>query len=121
MRVPVHRWFRYSAGFSAVWAQSVIAEASHLGPTRVLDPFAGSATTLIAAEDVGVESYGVESHPFVARVARAKLARRTDSLAYRELASKIAQDAPDREPCINDYSDLIRKCYRDKVLADLAA
>src|SRR5438094_712121 len=76
MKLPVHRWFRYSAGFSAAWAQSVIAEAASRGPTRVLDPFAGSATTLVAAEDIGIESRGIESHPFVCRIARAKLARR---------------------------------------------
>ena len=26
MRLPVHRWFRYSAGFSGRWAEAVIAE-----------------------------------------------------------------------------------------------
>lgn len=24
MKLPVHRWFRYSAGFSAAWTQEVI-------------------------------------------------------------------------------------------------
>src|SRR3982751_5385356 len=91
-KLPVHRWFRYSAGFSAAWAQSVIAEASRRGATRVLDPFAGSATTLLAAEDVGVECRGIEAHPFVCRVARAKLARRTEPSKYRELAATIARE-----------------------------
>jgi hypothetical protein len=119
MRLPVHRWFRYSAGFSAAWAQSVIAEASRLKPPRVLDPFAGSATTLIAAEDANVESCGFESHPFISRVARAKLARRTDPHEYRKSAMAIVRDASDAEPNIGDYPDLIRKCYRDDTLADL--
>ena len=70
MKLPVHRWFRYSAGFSAEWAEKVILSQR---ASRVIDPFAGSGTTLIAAEDSGANCYGVESHPFVARVARAKL------------------------------------------------
>ncbi|MEH1889505.1 MAG: hypothetical protein V7K92_08590 [Nostoc sp.] len=39
MKLPIHRWFRYSAGFSATWVEGVIAE---LEPKIVLDPFAGS-------------------------------------------------------------------------------
>src|SRR5438046_210228 len=54
MRLPVHRWFRYSAGFSAEWAASVIAEAKRFGEVTVLDPFAGAGTTLLAAEKLGV-------------------------------------------------------------------
>jgi hypothetical protein len=27
MKLPVHRWFRYSAGFSAQWVESVITHA----------------------------------------------------------------------------------------------
>jgi hypothetical protein len=119
MKLPVHRWFRYSAGFSAAWAKSVIADAAVRGPTRVLDPFAGSATTLIAAEDVGVESRGLEPHPFVNRIARAKLARRTDPLSFRRLASTIAEEAMSIEPRLENYPELIRKCYQDETLADL--
>jgi hypothetical protein len=119
MSLPVHRWFRYSAGFSAAWAKSVIADAARHGPVRVLDPFAGSGTSLIAAEDVGVESCGVESHPFVARIARAKLARRSEPLMYRGLSASIAKDAKGFEASIEEYPDLIRKCYRDETLLDL--
>ena len=69
MKLPVHRWFRYSAGFSAEWAEKLIQERA---PSCVLDPFAGSGTTLLAAEAAGVLAFGYESHPFVARIARAK-------------------------------------------------
>lgn len=80
MSLPVHRWFRFSAGFSAEWAKVVIRDAARDGAKRVVDPFAGSGTTLLAAEDVGVESAGVEAHPFVFRVAQAKLLRRSSAL-----------------------------------------
>jgi hypothetical protein len=69
MRLPVHRWFRYSAGFSADWVESLILEKS---PAFVFDPFVGSGTTVLAASAVDVEACGYESHPFIARVARAK-------------------------------------------------
>ncbi len=53
-RLPVHRWFRYSAGFSAQWVESAVADFTRsAGIARVLDPFSGSGTTLIAAQDTG--------------------------------------------------------------------
>jgi hypothetical protein len=119
MKLPVHRWFRYSAGFSARWAESVIAESAAQGLTRVFDPFAGSATTLIAAEDVGVESCGIDAHPFVCRVARAKLARRSDPEEYRRLGTIVLRAAKRVKPSIDGYPPLIRKCYSEDSLAAL--
>lgn len=119
MKLPVHRWFRYSAGFSAKWVESVIRSSRSEGSVRVLDPFAGSGTTLIAAENTGVPSFGVESHPFIARIARAKLARRTDPIAYRNLSRAVADDARRRSSSVNEYPPLIRKCFTDETLADL--
>src|SRR6266853_77854 len=72
MRLPVHRWFRYSAGFSAEWVKLLLAKRP-LDETRVLDPFVGSGTTCLACDEMGVSSCGLEAHPFIHRVARAKL------------------------------------------------
>jgi len=60
-------------GFSASWVETVIAKALERGSATVFDPFAGAGTTLLAAEKMGVECLGVEAHPFVARIASAKL------------------------------------------------
>ncbi|MEH2450417.1 hypothetical protein [Nostoc sp.] len=54
MKLPIHRWFRYSARFLATWVEGVIAE---LEPKIVLDPFAGSDTVCIAADKLGVTSW----------------------------------------------------------------
>jgi len=119
MSLPVHRWFRYSAGFSAEWAESTISDHKCRGNPAVLDPFAGSATTLLAAEDVGVPSIGVESHPFVCRVARAKLLRHHDPGEYRQFALAVLRGALDRKGCVDEYPCLIRRCFKDDSLADL--
>lgn len=118
LRLPVHRWIRYSAGFSAVWAQSVIRDAAARRGTRVFDPFAGSGTTLLAAEDAGVESFGIEAHPFVYRLARAKLFRCADQ-AYRAKIQMIRACVKDRRPDIAHYPKLIRSCYSDYALERL--
>lgn len=70
LKLPVHRWFRYSAGFSAKWVESVLVERKS---RSLFDPFAGSGTSLLAADALGIPSLGTESHPFVQRLAAAKL------------------------------------------------
>jgi hypothetical protein len=119
MKLPVHRWFRYSAGFSADWAESVIAEAAAHGPVCVFDPFAGSATTLLAAECVGVESWGIDAHPFVAKIAKAKLAWRSDPELYLRKVEKLIRVADTLRADISHYPKLIRECYDDISLSRL--
>src|SRR5207247_4311173 len=59
LRLPVHRWFRYSAGFSAEWVKWLLAERKG-SELRVLNPFVGSGTTCLAWDEMGCESYGLE-------------------------------------------------------------
>jgi hypothetical protein len=119
MALPVHRWFRYSAGFSAQWVESVIANARQSGLLTVFDPFAGAGTTLIAAEKLGVASCGVEAHPFVTRIARAKLLYRGDPQAFLQRAAKVKRLAQTLRADMDDYPPLIRKCFTDDSLACL--
>lgn len=116
MKLPVHRWFRFSAGFSAEWAESLIGT---LGVTAVLDPFAGSGTTLLAAERQGVASFGVEAHSFVARVAGAKLQHVADVDAFVEFAKSMRRTAAEQSGEVHQYPELIRKCFEDEALRSL--
>src|SRR5438552_7964059 len=76
LSMPVHRWFRYSAGFSAQWVRDLIELQQVKGNLKVLDPFAGSGTVVLEAECCNAQAIGIEAHPFVARIAQAKLAWR---------------------------------------------
>lgn len=89
------------------------------GAARVLDPFAGSGTTLLAAEDAEVEAIGVEAHPFVYRIACAKLLRRTDPDEFLQFARKIRSSATHRKGSVAGYPSLIEKCYPPEVLVEL--
>ena len=118
MKLPVHRWFRYSAGFSAEWAGSLIA--AHKGELPVvLDPFAGSGTTLIEAEQHGARAYGIEAHPFVARIAAAKLAYRSSREAFATHVLKVEDVARGMMPNTEHYPELVRKCYTEDSLQKL--
>lgn len=120
MKLPVHRWFRYSAGFSAEWVEQVIANHSNGVVPRVLDPFCGSGTTLIAAAKAGADSVGFETHRFVARIAAAKLDWRIDLKGLDEVASRVVRRAEEmRESEPQTTSPLILKCYDPENLTAL--
>jgi DNA modification methylase len=124
MQLPVHRWFRYSAGFSAEWVGELILARKRAGALRVFDPFAGSGTVVLEAERAGVEGLGLEAHPFVARVARAKLAWREDVASFIELGKSVlawATAAHDLACPQTNYPPLIVKCFPPETLAKLDA
>lgn len=121
MALPVHRWFRYSAGFSAGWVTSVLERYATDPDTRVLDPFAGSGTTLLCAEHRGTEAVGLDAHPFVVRVARAKLLARSDPEAFAALAQRVLDVARARVGDAGHYPDLILRCYDSAALERLDA
>lgn len=111
MSLPVHRWYRFSAGFSAQWAQQLIEKSHVADGTSVFDPFAGSGTTLLAAESAGVQSVGLEAHPFVWRIAAAKLKYRIDPMEYSRFATQVLNKAKSLSPSGKSYPPLINKCY----------
>jgi hypothetical protein len=123
MGLPVHRWFRYSAGFSAEWVQQVIRDHKRRKTFRIFDPFSGSATTLLAAEIMGVESVGIDSHPFVSRVAKAKLLWRSSPNEYIAFCAGLRKLALSfkKTPSEDDYPPLIYKCYDPDTLQKLDA
>jgi len=119
MKLPVHRWFRYSAGFSSDWVEKVIEANRDLGEITVLDPYVGSGTTLIASDYQCVRSIGVEAHPFIARVAEAKLLYRGDPPSFLERSSNLLKVAESIAASTDHYPDLIQKCYSPANLRQL--
>jgi DNA modification methylase len=69
---PIHRWFRYQAGFSFELVSSFL-ELFDIGEgDEVLDPFGGVGTTVVEAKKKGATAHGVEVHPFISWVAEQK-------------------------------------------------
>jgi len=118
MKLPVHRWFRYSAGFSAEWVESVL-KTHHA--TAVLDPFVGSGTVCVASDKMGIPSYGVEAHPFVFRLGRGKLSWAESIEAFDAAISLLTETAAKRRDSVSlsEAPELISKCYSEDSLRDL--
>lgn len=116
MSLPLHRWYRYSAGFSAEWVESMINEylaGGHYSKdaVTVMDPFAGSGTTLLVCDKMGISSIGYEGHPFVYKVAKAKLSWPTDTSLFIREAGEILNCARQLKSRMYTYPDIVYKSY----------
>jgi len=106
MKLPVHRWFRYSAGFSADWVKQLIDKKSKTSHLNLLDPFAGCGTTLLAAQACKVSGTGFETHPFVYKIAHAKLHWHVDASALWQTSEKLIELAKKLDALRNAYLEL---------------
>ena len=122
MKLPLHRWYRYTAGFSGAWVGEMLEKWKREGRSRVLDPFAGSGTVLVESMLHGVDAFGIESHPYVYNIAAAKL--QWDDFDAEELAGgclEVLRKAKLKEIGRTEYPALITKCFPPDTLKKLEA
>jgi len=120
MILPIHGWYRFPAGFSAEWVETVIRNRRGLvNGLSFLDPFAGIGTAVLAAEKAGVRAYGIEAQPFIARIARTKLLWYTDRQRFYDLAEAIINAAQSRRDPPPTCPPLIQKCYSENIVRHL--
>ncbi len=123
MKLPIHRWFRYSAGFSAEWVQSEIEKYEQESGQKaiILDPFVGSGTTVFAASSLAREAYGFDGHPFVSRIAKAKNLWHLNIDDFNNACTSVYENAVKRTSITSRHSenDLLGKCYSIEALTDL--
>lgn len=124
LRAPIHRWFKYPAGFSYKLVQTLIEDHGLTDRHWILDPFVGCGTTLVAAGQCGVNAVGLEAHPFVAWVAGVKTCWNHDMDAlYAEMQRLLSRvGAPEllASQGAPTYPELVHKCYSPENLRKLA-
>lgn len=121
MSLPIHKWYRYTAGFSASWVHELIEQEKKNGRSKIIDPFVGSGTVLLESEFAGVESYGVEAHPYIYKIARAKLNWNFPASEFKEGALNLLKKAKALEINKTEYPKLIASCYPPETLQKLEA
>lgn len=91
--LPVHRWWAYVQGYSAEFVADVIRQEALPKKSRVLDPFAGSGTTLVEARRAGHEGIGCELMPPAALAARVKTRFELDRTELSRARTRILRKA----------------------------
>ncbi len=121
MSLAIHKWYRYTAGFSASWVNQLIRQEKANGRTRIIDPFAGSGTVLLESEFEGVESYGVEAQPYIYRIAKAKLNWNYPPDHFKSEALALLKQAKTKKITTTEFPKLISSCYPLETIQKLEA
>lgn len=88
---PIHRWYPLVEGFSSKLVTSIIEELDYT-PSFCLDPFAGSGTTSLACQQLGIKCYSFEVNPFLFDLMKVKLHRGYDGQKLESIISRIEQN-----------------------------
>ena len=122
MKLPIHRWYRYTAGFSGAWVGNILEQGKREGRHRIIDPFAGSGTVVIESMLHGVDSYGIESNPYVYNIANAKLQwKEFDVEKLKQQCLEVLEKARKRVIGQVKYPELVTKCFPPETLQKLEA
>lgn len=128
LKAPVHRWFAYPAGFSFKAVEYSLRKYSINKEMVVYDPFMGSGTTNLTAKSKGISSIGIEAHPFVYEISKAKMEWSIDykdidifikhlnknfSIEYLKLKEQTNFSLS------NYFPELVLKCYSEETLVKL--
>ena len=70
----IHQWYPFVEGYSKEFITNIIEEIDY-EPQFALDPFAGSGTTPVELQEMGINCYSFEVSPFMHLLATVKLER----------------------------------------------
>ena len=83
----VHRWYLFPHSFTGDLVHALVDEWQLDGGDRILDPFTGAGTTLLAAKERGIPAVGYDLSPLAVMVSKTKTTpfsrARLESLAGR--------------------------------------
>jgi hypothetical protein len=110
----VHRLHPYHGKFIPQLVEALLSQYVPRG--RVLDPFAGSGTTLVQALESRLDATGVELAAFNCLLIRVKVANYNLFALERELRDVLTRLEPDRAETDNAY---LRTWYAPQALSEL--
>ena len=86
----IHEWYRFVLSFPPHLVQDYLDRFGIRPGQTVLDPFAGTGTTLVECKKLGIASLGVESNPMAQFASSVKLDWSADPAALSDYAAGVA-------------------------------
>lgn len=92
--IPVHNWFWYKEGYAPGMVEFAFNREKTTNESKVLDPFCGVGTTLLASKSSGIKSIGIDSSPLAAFLSRTKTNDYSDKDIehVKEFLSKVFEE-----------------------------
>lgn len=126
---PISRWVRYREGYAPELVKAILERDPAGESTYLLDPMCGSGSSLVAAQELGIQSAGFDVSPYATLASRVKtdLLGDSDVAAIRAWlqgrngsgANVKARDADDYlEPFFPRRNFDALRCLREQVLGD---
>ena len=106
----VHRWYLFPHSFTGDLVHTLINEWGLNDQDKILDPFAGAGTTLLAAKEMGIPSDGYDLSPLAVLASNTKTAtfsRQRLEAAWQSLEHTLIHDST--VPMDRVYPKLVRK------------
>lgn len=114
---PIHRWHVFPHSFTSELVHALIDEWN-LGPEdRILDPFSGAGTTILAAKEKEIPATGYDISPMAVLASRVKVAN-YDIPKLEEPWTVLRRELnlTNRERVSKPYPELVEKALPGKLL-----
>lgn len=86
---PVHNWYKFTAGFSYKFVESILDDEMKSKNPIVFEPFAGCGTTLVSSQKKQVKAIGNEGQEFMLDIIKAKLNWDIDEFQCRKKFNEL--------------------------------
>lgn len=116
---PFHRWIRYREGYAGELVKEILRRFPIQNDQAVLDPMCGSGSTMVACNEIGVHSVGLDVNPFAVLSTEAKGLKFTkeELIKLKDTAYQVVEKAKTSAPKYSQYDDDVKK-YFDSVRID---
>ena len=107
---PRHRWYLFPHSFAGELVEAVIGEWGLGEEDRILDPFVGTGTTLLAGKEAAVPAYGFDLSPlavFASQTKTAEYDRRVLADGWMCLRRRL--EGTKGEGTGREYAELVRR------------
>lgn len=116
---PIQRWFRCREGFSIELIREILRKNAIR--KKVLDPFCGSGTTLVASNELDINSIGFDINPLMTFVSKAKTRRysKHDREKLEDLIQEILDITDESEKSAVPRLRIINKVFNTEIIDTL--